>query len=431
MSTKLQTYDLIVIGAGASGLMAAGRAAQRGKRVLLLEKNIEVGKKLSISGGGRCNILNAEDDVRVLLSHYGESAKFLHTPFAEFGMQATHDFFEQELKLPIVVEARKRAFPKSNKASDVVKVLREWCVRNAVEIETSKAARLQFTGDSQNRTKITGVDFGGTVYIGQTYVLATGGLSHPETGSTGDGFGWLRELGHTVVAPTPTIVPLAVGNCETESMVKRLSGTALKGAKITFYVDGVKKFAREGDILCTHFGLSGPTILNAAGKVAELLKEGEVTARIDLFPRSDLGELDKKIIALFEMHKNKDIDNALADLLPTALTREIINHTGLTYIENRSSIPTVKVHSFSREDRKKFVQLLKNLTVEITGLLGFDKAVVADGGVPLTELDTATFRSKIIPNLYITGDLLHINRPSGGYSLQLCWTSGYVAGSSV
>jgi predicted Rossmann fold flavoprotein len=373
-------------------------------------------------------------------------------------MQATRDFFEKELKLPIVVEARKRAFPKSNKASDVVKVLREWCMRNGVEMQTGRSAQLRATPSAESfspkvlgsafrgslnqtisrelstegePTAIFGVDFGGTLYTGETYVLATGGLSHPETGSTGDGFGWLRELGHTVVAPTPTIVPLAVGDSAAESMVKRLSGTALKNSKITLYVDGVKSFAREGDILCTHFGLSGPTILNAAGKVAELLKEGEVTARIDLFPKEDLGSLDKKIVTLFEQNKNKDIDNALVDLLPTALARELLSHTGLTYTVHTRPTSMTKVHSFSREDRKKFVQLLKNITVEITGLLGFDKAVVADGGVPLTELDTTTFRSKIIPNLYITGDLLHINRPSGGYSLQLCWTSGYVAGSSV
>jgi predicted Rossmann fold flavoprotein len=197
------------------------------------------------------------------------------------------------------------------------------------------------------------------------------------------------------------------------------------------YVDGVKKFAREGDILCTHFGLSGPTILNAAGKVAELLKTGEVTARIDLFPKDDLGTLDKKVLALFEQHKNKDVDNALSELLPAALVRELLDELHTTTPRSLASRSMPKVHSFSKDDRKLLVQLLKNIVCEIDGLLGFDKAVVADGGVPLSEIDMDTFGSKIVPDLYITGDLLHIKRPSGGFSLQLCWTSGYIAGSSV
>jgi predicted Rossmann fold flavoprotein len=409
-------YDVIVIGGGASGLMAAGRAAQRGKKVLLLEKNKEVGRKLSISGGGRCNILNAEEDVRALLAHYGDSAKFLYTPFAHFGMQHCLDFFEKELLLPIVVEGRKRAFPKSNKAKDVVNELLKWCIKNGVDIKTGHNADVHIFDSSP---AIRGVTFGGTTYTAQTYVLATGGLSHQETGSTGDGFGWLRDLGHTVVSPTPTIVPLAIDDSHFGLKIKRLSGTVFPKSKITFLVDGVKKFAREGDILCTHFGLSGPTILNAAGKVAVLLKEGEVTARIDLFPQDDLGSLDTKIVTLFERHKNKDVDNALVDMVPGTLLRELLQDVHMP-----------KVHSFGREDRKRLVMALKNSTVTISGLLGFDKAVVADGGVPLIEVDTATFCSRVIPNVYITGDLLHIKRPSGGYSLQLCWTSGYVAGSS-
>jgi predicted Rossmann fold flavoprotein len=287
----------------------------------------------------------------------------------------------------------------------------------------------------EDTKEIASVLFGSEVLIANAYIIATGGLSHPETGSTGDGFEWLRDLGHTVVDPTPTIVPLAVGDEGMGRLIKKLSGTTLKQAKITFFVDGVKKFAREGDILCTHFGLSGPTILNAAGKVAELLKEGEVTARIDLYPKKDLGALDQEVLALFELHKNKDVDNALADMLPTALTREGIKNISFAYagneMRNVSTSTVPKVHSFFRDDRKKFVHTLKNLHVEITGLLGFDKAVVADGGVPLSEIDMETFASKKVDNLYITGDLLHINRPSGGYSLQLCWTSGYVAGSSA
>lgn len=407
-----RTYDTVVIGAGASGLMAAGVAAMEGKRVLLLEKNKKLGKKLSISGGGRCNITNAEYDVRTLLKHYGNAEQFLYSSFAQFGVEDTFTFFEK-LGLPLTVEARKRAFPKTQSAPDVVAALERLIKQHHVTImRDTKVSRIL-----TDKTEITGVEAGGMTYEANSYVLATGGISHPETGSTGDGFEWLRELGHTVHEPTPTIVPLAVR----EKWVQTLSGTSLSFMKITFYMNGKKAFAKTGKILFTHFGVSGPLILNAAKDVADLMQEGEVTATIDCFPDTDEGTLERRILGLFDSNKNKMLKNVFADIAPPG-TAEVV-------LRLMSEIdPEKPVHSVTVEERKEMVRLLKALPLTIEGLMGTDRAVVADGGVPLEEVDMRTYRSKKLSNLFITGDLLHINRPSGGYSLQLCWTSGYVAG---
>ncbi|MEI7709521.1 MAG: aminoacetone oxidase family FAD-binding enzyme [bacterium] len=408
-------FDVIVVGGGASGMMAAGAAAALGKKVLLLEKNRELGKKLKITGGGRCNITNAEEDVRVLLKKYGSAEQFLYSSFSQFGVKETFDFFEKR-NLPLVVQARKRAFPHTEKAFDVFKVLEKYIKTGEVVIKTNSPVRKI----SKIGNKITGMQTSGDekeTYTANSYILATGGNSHPETGSTGDGFKWLTDLGHKVKPPTPTIVPIAVE----DEWVKSLSGISIPNMKITFYMDGVKKFNQTGKILFTHFGLSGPLILNLAGKIGDLLEEGIVTAKIDLYPDLDESKLEKKILKVFDDNKNKMLKNIFGQLVPDGTAKAILPLLKNTDIET-------KVHSVSRESRKGLIALLKALPVTVTGLMGFDRAVVADGGVDLSEIDTKTMRSKKLENLFITGDLLHINRPSGGYSLQLCWTTGYIAG---
>jgi len=408
-----ENYDTIVIGGGASGMMAAGRAAELGRRVLLIEKNPILGQKLRITGGGRCNITNAESDIHKLLERYGVAGKFLYSAFAQFGVRDTYAFFEK-LGLPLVKQAHQRVFPQTERAADVARVLERYLATGKVTILTNTPA----TRVAHDGRQITHVMAGDKIYTAKSYILATGGLSHPETGSTGDGFDWLRELGHSVATPTPTVVPLATS----EQWSHVLSGVALPTAKITFYVDGVKKLVKKGPILFTHFGLSGPTILNAAGTVGDLLHTGIVTAKIDACPELDHKALDEKILAIFDANKNKMIKNVLSEIVPGSLVRAV---WGLLPMID----PDTKVNGLPREQRKKLVDTIKALPVTISGLLGFDKAVVVDGGVQLTEIDTRTMRSKIVPNLFVTGDLLHINRPSGGYSLQLCWTTGYVAGT--
>src|SRR3989344_9430540 len=275
MSLTGQKFDLIVVGGGASGLMAAGRAGERGKRVLLLEKNKKVGEKLKISGGGRCNITNAELDPHVLLRAYGKAEQFLYSLFAQFGVKDTFTFFESR-GLPLVVQARKRAFPASEKASDVIKVLEKYVRGGKVVVRTGSAVTKIVT----DKAGISAVYCGTAEHRATSYILATGSVSHPETGSTGDGFEWLRERGHTVAAPTPAIVPLKVA----DKWSKVLSGTSLSFMKITFFADGKKAFSKTGKVLFTHFGLSGPLILNCASEVADLLHSGAVTATIDAYP---------------------------------------------------------------------------------------------------------------------------------------------------
>ncbi len=406
------SYDVIVVGGGASGMMAAGTAATNGKSVLIIEKNKFLGQKLNITGGGRCNVTNAEFDVRALLKHYGKGEHFLYSSFSQFGIKETFDFFESR-GLPLVVQARKRAFPQTERALDVCNVMKKY-VGNC-KIETGKSVNKILFKDNQ----ITGVQVGKEIYTAKSYILATGGMSHPETGSTGDGFKWLIDIGHTVKKSSPTIVPLATR----EPWSKVLSGTSLSFMKITFYSEGKKAFTKTGKILFTHFGLSGPLILNSAAKVAELMEGGNiVTATIDCYPSTDLGALEDKVIKTLDKSKNKMLKNVLAEIVPEGMS------IGIQALLTKEINFETKVHSITKEERKVLVNTLKALPLTITNLMGYDRAVVADGGVILEEIDTKTMQSKKFTNLFITGDLLNISRPSGGYSLQLCWTTGYVAG---
>lgn len=415
-------YDVIVIGGGASGMMAAGRAASLGKKVLLLEKNKQLGEKLKISGGGRCNITNNTLDIRKFLINYGSKSQFLFSPFSQFSAQDTFTFFESH-GLPLVTQARNRVFPHTEKAADVVSVLIAYMKKGKVHVQTSAQVK-KILHDNH---EISGVIAGNTTYKGLEYILATGGVSHPETGSTGDGFDWLRDLGHSVKAPTPSIVPLRTK--ETWSHI--LSGVSLSFMKISFFVttdDPLKPirrvFSKTGKVLFTHFGLSGPLILNSAAQVWDLLQSGDVTATIDAYPDTDIGALDKQITLIFDKNKNKTLKNVLKEIVPEGTI------PGISLLLENIHLDT-KVHSITKQERRMIVDTLKALPVTILGLMGYDRAVVADGGVSLSEIDTKTMRSKKIRNLFITGDLLDINRPSGGYSLQLCWTTGWVAGGNV
>lgn len=411
----MNNYDVIVVGGGASGMMAAGRAASRGKRVLLIEKNKQLGEKLKITGGGRCNITNTEENIRVFMANYGKAEQFLYSPFSLFGVPETISFFE-ELGIPIVTQARKRAFPVTEKALDVYKALERYIKAGNVTILTnSRVSRIDCSAGHINAIVTDRGD-----YTAESYIIATGGMSHPETGSTGDGFEWLRDIGHTVSAPTPSIVPLAIK----EPWVHSLAGVSLSFMKITFYIDGKKSFSKTGKLLFTHFGLSGPLILNSATKVGDLLHEGLVTASIDCYPDTDYPALEAKILSVFEENKNKDVKNVFDAIVPHGMIAAVFSLLPIL-------TPETKVHSVTKEDRKALLNLLKNLPMTISGLMGYDRAVVADGGVLLTEINMKTFKSKKVDNMFVTGDLLHIPRPSGGFSLQMCWTSGYLAGNNV
>lgn len=408
------TYDVIVIGGGPAGMMAAGTAGKRGLRVLLIEKNVELGKKLSITGGGRCNVTNAEFDVRVLLKNYGDAEPFLYSPLSQFGVQSTFDFFD-ELKLPLVVEDRKRAFPNTQKAPDVTKMMVEYVKNNNVRILYDT----EVEGFRTENNVITGVLTTKGLFTASSYVVGTGGKSHADTGSTGEALVWLKKLGHTVHESNPDLVPLVVQ----DAWVKKLSGTSIQNARITF-TQGDDKLVKDGNILCTHFGLSGPLILNSAHVVKKMLEKGNVEGKIDLFPKEDTGAIRARFQSLYEVHPNKTLTNLLREWFPQGIVEAILDAFP-------QDVRLTKSNILSREVRHAVVDRMKNLTLTITGTMGYDWAVVSDGGVDLKEIDTRTMQSKIHPNLYCVGDILHINRPSGGFSLQLCWTTGFVAGRSV
>lgn len=417
MSIK-DTYDVIVIGGGPAGMMAAGTAGKRGLNVLLIEKNHELGKKLSITGGGRCNVTNAEFNVRELLKNYGVAEPFLYSPLAQFGIQSTFDFFDEH-SLPLVVEDRKRAFPKTQKAPDVTKTMVEYVKNNNVTILYDT----EVEGFRTENNAITGVLTTKGLFNASSYVVGTGGKSHADTGSTGEALEWLKTLGHTVHESNPDLVPLMVQ----DTWVKKLSGTGIQNARITF-IQGDEKLVKDGNILCTHFGLSGPLILNSAHVVKKMLEKGKVEAKIDLFPGVDVGVLRARFQSLYEAHPNKTLTNLLREWFPQGIVEAI-----LEVIPRHEGRPTflMPAHTLTREVRHTIIDRMKNLPLTITGTMGYDWAVVSDGGVDLREIDTRTMQSKLHSNLYFVGDILHINRPSGGFSLQLCWTTGFVAGMKV
>jgi predicted Rossmann fold flavoprotein len=416
MEKTTKIWNVIIVGGGASGMFASAILASSGiKDVLILDKNKTLGEKLKITGGGRCNITNAEFDIHKFLSNYGKAKDFLYSPFSIFGAQDTFDYFEK-LGLPLVVQARNRAFPETEKALDVFNVLKKELDKGGVNVKTSCLVKKINKQDG----KILSVETNQGVFYAKSFVLATGGMSHPETGSTGDGFKWLSDLGHKVKDSTPSIVPLEVK----ESWVKNLAGVSLSFMKITFFLEDKKQFSKTGKVLFTHFGLSGPLILNSASKVSDLLQTGQVKAYIDAFPDTNHKVLEERIIKVFDLNKNKNLRTVFKEIAPEGTAKHL--EEVFDFIDFDT-----KVHSVKKEERKKMVHLLKALPLSITNLMGYDRAVVADGGVSLTEIDTKTMRSKFYDNLYVTGDLLDINRPSGGYGLQLCWTTGFVAAKDI
>lgn len=426
-------WDVVIIGGGPSGMMAAGRAAELGAKVLILEKNESLGKKLLITGGGRCNVTNSEFDTRVLLSKFKDGGKFLFSPFSQYGVQETLDFFHHH-GMDTKVENEKRTFPVSDNAGSVLEVLKKYMASGHVVIQSNAEVSgfIVDRGAEDTTPTITGVKIkGNDTVFGKRFVLATGGKSRPETGSTGDGFAWAKQLGHTVVEPTASLVPLKVK----DAWIKNLAGITLSEVKITILQNGVRQNKPiKGKILFTHVGVSGPTVLNLSKDVGELLKYGDVFISVDVLPNIDQATLDTGLNTLFRTEINKKLKNCLgliggihatdnSPVLPTALIKSVIEISGVD--------GDTPAHSVTKEDRRKILATLKGLIMQISGLLGTDKAIVTSGGVVLTEIEPKTMQSRIHPNLYLVGDMLHIDRPSGGYSLQLCWTTGYVAGNDA
>ncbi|EKD23799.1 MAG: hypothetical protein ACD_81C00180G0001 [uncultured bacterium] len=406
-------YDVAVIGGGPAGMMAAGRAAELGARVILVEKNTELGKKLLITGGGRCNLTNAEPDARKFVEKLGKNGKFFFSPLATFGTQQTVEFFER-FGVKTKVEDRSRVFPVSNDAADVLKALEEYMRKGKVFVFKEAVA----AGFNKREDRLTQLILKGADVEAGAYVLATGGRSRPETGATGEGLKWATALGHHVLNPFPALVPLKIS----DNWVKLTQGLSMDNVAVTLRVNGKKDAARTGNILFTHFGMSGPAILDISKRVGEVLKNktDNVILTLDLKPAMSIAQLDERLQKDFKKFQNKAFRNSLDDLLPRKLIPAIIKMTQIN--------PNKPVHEITREDRLKLVKLLKDLRMSPIGLLGFDKAIASSGGVDLAEVDSKTMGSKIIKNLYLAGDVLDIDAPTGGFNLQLCWSTGYVAG---
>lgn len=407
-------YDVAVIGGGPAGMMAAGRAAELGATVVLLEKNPGLGKKLLITGGGRCNILNAEFDTHALTAKYGKKGKSLYSTFSAFDAQATWDFFESH-GLKLKIEAEKRAFPVSDSAEDVHRVMVKYLKDHGIEVMLDTRVKTIESNDAS----ITKIVHSAGCIEARNYILATGGKSRPETGSTGDGFVWARRLGHTVAEPDPALVPLTIRN----PWISDVAGISLQGVKLTVWQGKTKYDSRIGKMLFTHIGLSGPVVLNMSKDIGALLKTGPVTLSLDLFPSMDAGALDRKLVQVFDAGKNKHIKNNIGEIVQPRLGRVLLALAGID--------PDTPLHQLKKEERLAFGSLLKDLPMAVSGLLGEDKAIVTGGGVDLKEVEFKTMRSKKIKNLFLVGDILDFDRPSGGYSLQICWTTGFVAGSSA
>lgn len=412
---QTKSWDVAVVGGGPAGMMAAGRAAEAGAKVILLEKNPTLGVKLLITGGGRCNVTNAQYDVRTFLTKYKDSDKFLFSAFSQRDVKDAIEFFNGR-GMPTKIEAENRVFPASNSAQSVWDVLVEYMKKGNVHIKTKAVV----DGFETKNGVITSVALkGGEKIFAKKFIVATGGTSRPETGSTGEGFSWLKKLGHTIVKSDAALVPVSIS----DAWVKQAQGVALKDIKLTTFQNNQKQESHKGKILFTHFGISGPTVLNMSKDIGELLKYGEVIIKLDLLPSLDHGMMNTKLQELFKIDDKKKIKNSLGSLIPSALVDAVIEIAGINADKTNNGV--------SREERLKLIDVIKGMPMNVTGLLGSDKAVVSSGGVVLTEVDFKTMQSRIVPNLYLVGDVLNIDRPSGGYSLQLCWTTGWVAGNSA
>lgn len=412
-SKKNLNYDVAIIGGGPAGMMAAIFAARGGASVILIEKNSTLGNKLLISGGGRCNLANAIFDNRTLAERYGKKGKFLLSPFSQWNAQSTIEFFESH-GMPTKTEAENRVFPQSDRAQSVLDVLDRELKKVGVKILTSSPVK-KISSSNGLIQKIETLD---AIIHAKSFIITTGGTARPETGSSGDGFKWLKKLGHTIVTPEAALVPVKIA----ETWSHKLQGLSLPSAKVILFENDQKNESKIGKILFTHFGLSGPLILNMSRAIGEVLKNSKATLAIDLFPALDQPDLDEKLLDHLAFSQNKKWSNALTGFVPPLLASVLIERSGID--------PEIFVNKIPRTSRLVFVKLLKNLILTPTGLLSAEKAIVSSGGVALTEIDFKTMRSKIISNLFLAGDILDFDRPSGGFSLQICWTTGFIAGGS-
>ena len=406
--------SVIVIGGGPAGMMAAISAAECGARVSLLEKNEKLGKKLFITGKGRCNLTNAadiEEFFRAVISN----PKFLYSAFYSFTNEQTIAFFES-LGLKTKVERGGRVFPQSDHSSDVISALsRELSRRKADVLLHTEVKELII---EEGRAAGVLLSSGKKLYA-DAVIVASGGISYPSTGSTGDGYRFAESCGHRVTELSPALVPMEVK----EWYAKELMGLSLRNIQIRI-TEGKKKLYEEfGEMLFTHYGVTGPVILSASSVVGNRLKQKELTLHIDLKPALSEEQLDKRVLREFEANHNRQFKNAVDSLFPAKLKPVMVE---------LSEIPEdKKVHEITKEERLRFVRLIKDFTMTLTNLRGYNEAIITKGGVSVKEVDPGTMESKKVSGLYFAGEVLDLDAVTGGYNLQIAWSTGYLAGMSA
>lgn len=403
---------VIVTGGGAAGLLAAGRAAELGAEVILLERNKQAGRKLLITGKGRCNVTNA-GDINKFIENYSGSGQFLYSAFSRFFNKELEELLNNQ-GVALKTERGGRVFPASDKASDIVSGLESYAKKWGAEIFLN----VKVKGLKTENGQIAGAETTQGFMPASQVIVATGGKSYPATGSTGDGYTWARELGHAVSELRPALVPLNTR----ETWVKEVQGLSLKNVQVSLYQENRMLASEFGEMLFTHFGVSGPVILTLSRQVVRRHGE-ELILRINLKPALDEERLDQRLQRDFEKYRRKQLKNALDELLPKSMIPIIIEQSGIS--------PDKFVHQITKQERFSLLKTLHGLELTIIGPRSLDEAIVTSGGVSLKEINPRTMESKLVEGLYFAGEVLDIDGLTGGFNLQAAFSTGFVAGESA
>ena len=408
---------VIIIGGGAAGMMASIIAARNNNKVTLIEKNEKLGKKLFITGKGRCNFTNAGDEEDIFGSVV-TNKKFMYSSFRGFSNYDCMGFFD-ELGLKFKIERGNRVFPESDHSSDVISALSREMKKQGVNVLlNTQAVSVNSKEGRFDSVEISSVS-GRRVINADSCIIATGGNSYSSTGSTGDGYRFARELGHNVTEILPALVPLNVR----EEWEELLMGLSLKNIEVTFY-DGDKRLYTDfGEMLFTHFGVSGPVILSASSVLTSVVKDRPVKLSIDLKPAITQEQLDERILRDFSKEQNKAFKNSLDELLRKKLIPVIVMLSGIK--------PDKRVNEITRQERQGLVKLLKNLEMTVTSTRGFNEAIITHGGVNVKEINPSTMESKIVKNVYFAGEVLDVDAVTGGFNLQVAWSTAFAAASHL
>lgn len=401
---------VVVCGGGAAGLMAAITAANNKNEVILIEKNEKCARKVMITGKGRCNVTN-NCDKETLIKNTLRNPKFLYSAFNAFDSNSTMEFFEQN-GVTLKTERGNRVFPISDKASDIVDALVKTAKKSGVKIINDTILKII---KENEEIKSVLIKNGGEILCDKC-IIATGGASYSGTGSTGDGYRFAKELGHTVNELSASLVPLKIR----EGFAPKMMGLSLKNVKLTVYCVGEKKpvFCEQGEMLFTHFGISGPLVLSASAHIDTAKKE--YYCLLDMKPALDLNTLDNRILRDFAKNANKDFANSLGELLPAKMIPTVVKLSGIE--------PNLKVNQISKEQRTKLCSLIKGIKMHITGTRPIEEAIITRGGVSVKEINSATMESKLVKGLYFAGEVIDVDAYTGGFNLQIAFSTGYLAG---